>query len=154
MKDSVRRRRASLAAGLTRVAVWWAAASVLLHSALADTVEIVNQSSRALGVGVYYSEKGSKSGNLLTRTSIAPGGSWSYAEPHRGDGRDALRGFGFETISGSRYAYAVVRWSHALPSDTVAVESISDANPNDRYVVRVDHEQSEDSLQVLVFRKE
>ena len=95
-----------------------------------------------------------REGNLLTRTSIAPGGSWSYAEPHRGDGRDALRGFGFETISGSRYAYAVVRWSHALPSDTVAVESISDADPNDRYVVHVDHEQSEDSLQVLVFRKE
>ena len=105
-------------------------------------------------MGVYYSEENSRSSNLITRTSVSPSGSWSYAEPHRPDGKDAIRLFGFETISGSRYADVLVRWRHATPSDKVETQSISDAKPNDHFLVEVDAEKSADLLQALRFRKE
>lgn len=115
----------------------------------AGTVRIVNDASREIRVAVYYFEKSSKTGNLLTRADIGAGDSWAYSEPYRPTEGRMVRTFRFENISGSEYAKASVLWTQGAYADTVSVEELSDSDPNDKYLFADNEDESAEGLEVI-----
>jgi hypothetical protein len=117
----------------------------------AGVVRVVNQTSRAIQVAVYYFESGAKSNSLLKRETIPAESSWDYSETLRFSPNTRMaRAFSLENTAGAQYAYFRVQWTKRDGADVLELTSISDSNSSDDYMaVRDDHDSTET---VLVIR--